>query len=32
VTANPEKCRYVRVKVWAKAAWLNLSEIGVYGK
>lgn len=32
VTANPEKCRYVRVKVWAKAAWINLTEIGVYGK
>ena len=26
------KCRYVRVRVWAKSAWINLTEIGVFGK
>ena len=32
VTANAEKCRYVKVKVWAASTWLNLTEIGVCGK
>ena len=32
MTANAEKCRYVKVKVWTASTWLNLTEIGVYGK
>ena len=32
VPAAAAKCRYIRVKVWAKSAWINLTEIGVSGK
>ena len=32
VEASGAKCRYVRIKVWTCGSWINISEIGVFGK
>ena len=32
VAASSVKCRYVRIKVWTCGSWINISEIGVFGK